>query len=40
MAMLFASARALTDDDIHLLRRATADKFQRERLANGFAMEL
>src|SRR6266852_8173935 len=40
MAMSFTSARALADDDVHFLRRAAANEFERERLADGFAAEL
>jgi hypothetical protein len=44
MGMLFPSsgafARAFADDDVHFLRGAAADKFERERLADGFAAEL
>src|ERR1700738_2904603 len=40
MAMLFASARALADDDVHFLRCAATDEFEREWLADGFTVEL
>src|SRR4029077_5637391 len=40
MAMLFASARAFADDDVHFLRCATTNEFQREGLADSFAVEL
>jgi hypothetical protein len=44
MGTLFPSpgafARTFTDDDVHFLRGAAAHKFERERLADGFAAEL
>src|SRR6266851_1212648 len=40
MAMLFASARAFADDDVDFLRCAAADELERERFADGFAVQL
>src|SRR5258706_400789 len=40
MATLFTSALAFADYDIHFLGCAAADEFERERLADGFAVEL
>jgi hypothetical protein len=40
MAMLFASAGAFADDDVHFLRCAATDEPKHERLAYGFAVEL
>jgi hypothetical protein len=37
---LFASTRAFADNDVDLLSCASAHKLQRERLADGFAVEL
>jgi hypothetical protein len=38
--MLFASAGAFTDDDVHFLRCATSHEFEHEGFAYGFAVEL
>src|SRR5260370_25666317 len=38
--MLFASARAFADHDVHFLRCAAPDELERERLADGFAVKL
>src|SRR5882762_1904158 len=40
MAMLFASARAFANDDVDFLRRASANEFERKRLADRFTTEL
>src|SRR5260370_13937636 len=38
--MLFASARAFADHDVHFLRCAAPDELERKRLADGFALKL
>src|SRR6266404_4224407 len=40
MATLFASAGAFADNYVHFLRGTAANEFERERLADGFAVEL
>src|SRR6266478_3096335 len=40
MDILFASARAFANDDVDFLRRASANEFERKRLADRFTMEL
>src|ERR1700687_562543 len=40
MTMLFASARAFADDYVHFLHCASTNEFERELLADGFAVEL
>src|SRR3981189_3243808 len=40
MDILFASARAFADDDVDFLRRASANEFEREWLADRFTEEL
>ena len=37
---LFASARTLAYNNIHFLHRSSANEFKRERLADGFTVEL
>src|SRR5258706_6195946 len=40
MGILFASAGTFAYNDVHFLRCAAADEFERERLADRFAVEL
>src|SRR5713101_7759902 len=40
MAIIFASAWAFANDDVDFLHSAAAHEFQRERLADSFAMQL